>query len=110
MGTLKSVDELFEGHHFDRDIIILCVRWYLRFKLSLRDPVEMMPSKAGRWRIRPLCAGCGAIHPSLRNAGDGLLRQSADHGESTRHTSKSEASGVTCTVPSIGQAGRLTSG
>src|SRR5258708_3524454 len=42
MGKLKTVDELFEGRHFDREIIILCVRWYLRFKLSLRDLVEMM--------------------------------------------------------------------
>jgi transposase-like protein len=30
------------GRHFDREIIILCVRWYLRYKLSLRDLVEMM--------------------------------------------------------------------
>jgi transposase-like protein len=37
MGKLKSVEELFEARHFDREIIILCVRWYLRFKLSLRD-------------------------------------------------------------------------
>jgi hypothetical protein len=29
--------ELFEGRHFDCEVIILCVRWYLRFKLSLRD-------------------------------------------------------------------------
>jgi hypothetical protein len=42
MGKLKSVEELFEGRHFDREAIILCVRWYLRFKLSLRDLVEMM--------------------------------------------------------------------
>jgi transposase-like protein len=42
MGKLKSVDELFAGGHFDREVIILCVRWYLRFKLSLRDLVEMM--------------------------------------------------------------------
>ena len=28
MGKLKSVEELFEGRHFDREIIILCVRWY----------------------------------------------------------------------------------
>ena len=27
---------------FDREIIAMCVRWYLRFKLSLRDLVEMM--------------------------------------------------------------------
>jgi transposase-like protein len=45
MGELKSVDGLFEGRHFDREVIILCVRWYLRFKLSLRDLVEMMAER-----------------------------------------------------------------
>jgi transposase-like protein len=45
MGKLKSVGELFEGRHFDREVIILCVRWYLRFKLSLRDLVEMMAER-----------------------------------------------------------------
>src|SRR5207302_4153799 len=45
MGKLKSVEELFEGRHFDREAIILCVRWYLRFKLSLRDLVEMMAER-----------------------------------------------------------------
>ena len=33
------------GSHFDREVIILCVRWYLRFKLSLRDLVEMMAER-----------------------------------------------------------------
>jgi transposase-like protein len=28
---------LFHGRHFDRSIIILCVRWYLTYKLSYRD-------------------------------------------------------------------------
>src|SRR6266699_7205046 len=45
MGKLKAVAELFEGRHFAREVIILCVRWYLRFKLSLRDLVEMMRSE-----------------------------------------------------------------
>ena len=45
MGELKGVRELFEGRHFDREVIILCVRWYLRFKLSLRDLVEMMAER-----------------------------------------------------------------
>ncbi len=44
MGKLKSMDELFAGRHFDHDVIILCARWYLRFKLSLRDLVAMMAS------------------------------------------------------------------
>ena len=30
---------------FDPEIIILCVRWYLRYKLSLRDLVEMMAER-----------------------------------------------------------------
>ena len=45
MDKLKSMDELFEGRHFDREVIILCVRWYLRYKLSLRDLVEMMAER-----------------------------------------------------------------
>jgi transposase-like protein len=36
---------LFAGRHFDREVILLCVRWYLRYKLSLRDLVEMMAER-----------------------------------------------------------------
>jgi hypothetical protein len=25
---------LFNGRHFDREVIVLCVRWYLRYKLT----------------------------------------------------------------------------
>ena len=42
---MLSMDDLFKGRHFDREIIILCVRWYLRFKLSFRDLVEMMAER-----------------------------------------------------------------
>jgi len=58
MSKLKSLEELFDGRHFDREIIILCVRWYLRYKLSLRDLVEMN-GRTGvcRWLIRRSCAG-----------------------------------------------------
>jgi hypothetical protein len=40
-----NMDDLFKGRHFDREIIILCVRWYLRFKHSFRDLVEMMAKR-----------------------------------------------------------------
>jgi transposase-like protein len=30
MNKLKSLEALLGGRHFDREIIILCVRWYLR--------------------------------------------------------------------------------
>ena len=78
MTKLKSLKELFDGRHFDREIIILCVRWYLRYKLSLRDLVEMMAERGLslahttilRWVRRytpefvkrwPLCYACGPL-------------------------------------------------
>jgi hypothetical protein len=36
---------LFKGRHFEQEVIILCVRWYLRYKLSYRDLVEMMAER-----------------------------------------------------------------
>jgi transposase-like protein len=45
MAGFLGLDELFEGRHFDREIIILCVRWHLRFKLSFRDLVEMVAER-----------------------------------------------------------------
>jgi transposase-like protein len=39
------MEELFSGRHFDHEVIILCVRWYLRYKLSFRDLVEMMAER-----------------------------------------------------------------
>ena len=41
MAGFLSLDELFKGRHFERDVVVLCVRWYLRFKPSYRDFVEM---------------------------------------------------------------------
>ena len=45
MSGFLGLDELFEGRHFDLEVIILCVRWYLRFKLSYRDVMEMMAER-----------------------------------------------------------------
>jgi len=44
---------LFKGRHFEAEIIVLCVRWYLRFGLSFRNLEEMMayryPGHARFW-------------------------------------------------------------
>ena len=40
-----SAQDLFKGRHFDQEIIILCVRWYLVFKLGSRDLVQMMAER-----------------------------------------------------------------
>ena len=42
MSKLKSLDGLFAGRHFDRDMIILCARWYLRYKLCCRKPLKRL--------------------------------------------------------------------
>jgi transposase-like protein len=49
----------FRGSHFDDVIIILCVRWYLRYSLSYRDLKEMMAERGVAvdhvtiWRLVP---------------------------------------------------------
>jgi transposase-like protein len=45
MTEPTSAQELFKGRHFDQEIIVLCVRWYLTFKLSSRDLVQMMAER-----------------------------------------------------------------
>jgi putative transposase len=51
---------MFRGRHFDRSVILLCVRWYLAYGLSLRNLEEMMAERGisvdhatvGRWVVR----------------------------------------------------------
>ncbi|HTF70215.1 MAG TPA: hypothetical protein VK638_46820 [Edaphobacter sp.] len=45
MSNGKGTKAMVAGRHFDREVILLCVRWYLRYKLSLRDLVEMMAER-----------------------------------------------------------------
>src|SRR5258705_13936052 len=41
----ESSAALFKGRHFDHEIITLCVRWYVTYKLSYRDLAEMMTER-----------------------------------------------------------------
>ncbi|MFC7067714.1 IS6 family transposase [Brucella rhizosphaerae] len=36
---------MFKGRHFDKSVILLCVRWYLAYNLSLRNLKEMMAER-----------------------------------------------------------------
>ena len=45
MTEPTSAQDLFKGRHFDQEIIVLCVRWFLAFKLSSRDLVQMMAER-----------------------------------------------------------------
>jgi len=41
----EDTTELFKGRHFNHEIITLCVRWYVTYKLSYRDLAEMMAER-----------------------------------------------------------------
>ncbi|PJO48303.1 IS6 family transposase [Ochrobactrum sp. MYb29] len=36
---------MFKGRHFDKSVILLCVRWYLAYNLSFRNLKEMMAER-----------------------------------------------------------------
>jgi transposase-like protein len=38
--------DLFKWRHYESEIILLCVRWYLRYALSYRDLEEMMNERS----------------------------------------------------------------
>jgi transposase-like protein len=69
MARFLSLEDLFKGRHVDREVIILCVRWYLRFKLSFRDLVEMMKERGRSMATPRSYAGCTTLRPSSSAAG-----------------------------------------
>ncbi len=42
---IRSRLSLFRGRHFADEVIVICVRWYLRYSLSYRDVAEMMAER-----------------------------------------------------------------
>jgi len=56
----------FQWRHFEAELMLLCVRWYLRYSLSYRDLEEMMRERGlhvdhttiYRWG-KPLCSRVG---------------------------------------------------
>ena len=45
MTAPRNPDPLFRRRHFEQELIILCVRWYISYKLSYRDLTEMMAER-----------------------------------------------------------------
>lgn len=71
---LRNRAVLFRGRHFEDQMIVLCVRWYLRYSLSYRDLEEMMAERGGsvdhstvaRWVVRYAPELRRRIHRHLR--------------------------------------------
>ena len=52
---------LFQARHFDRSIILLCVRRYITYKLSYRDLVEMMAERIVEFDVEEVVETRGAL-------------------------------------------------
>ncbi|HSU32851.1 MAG TPA: IS6 family transposase [Bryobacteraceae bacterium] len=56
----KNGPAVFKGRHFQEEVILLCVCWYLRYSLSFRDLEKMMTERGlsvdhstiARWVLR----------------------------------------------------------
>src|SRR5258708_12007451 len=55
----------FKGGHFKGEIILLCVRWYLRYSLSYRDLEEMMAERGLKVDYSTICRWVQAYAPEL---------------------------------------------
>ena len=68
MPRLEPMEELFKGRHFDQEIIVLCVRWYLSYKLSYRDLTEMLSERGISLAHTTILRWVTALYPGIRKA------------------------------------------
>jgi transposase-like protein len=45
MPRHRRRDPIFRYRRYEDDIVVLCVRWYISYRLSLRDLAEMMAER-----------------------------------------------------------------
>ena len=54
----------FKGSHFEHDVILWGVRWYVAYPISYRQLEEMMEERGSRLTIRRSIAGLSNTGPS----------------------------------------------
>lgn len=52
-----GIGKVLKRLHYPLDVIVLCVRWYVAYSLSLRNLEEMMAERGSRSIIRACTAG-----------------------------------------------------
>ena len=79
---------------------MLCVRWYLRYKLSFRDLVEMMAERGLSLAHTTIMRWIQGYAPEFERRRTALSARWASRGASTKPTSKSRVAGPIPIVPS----------
>jgi transposase-like protein len=85
MRRFVSVEALFNGRHFDRQIIILCVSWYTCFKLRFRDLVIIMAERGISLPHTTILRWLQHYLPEFEKRGTVTFGQSADPGGWMKH-------------------------
>ncbi|MGF7188978.1 hypothetical protein JOE11_002014 [Robbsia andropogonis] len=87
-----AMSKVFKWLHCPLDAMLLCVRWYVAYPLSLRHVEEMMAERVVLlWTIRPFIAGRSNCCRYLKKRSGGANARWAEAGEWTRHTFESGA-------------------
>ena len=76
---------LFKWKHYQPDIILLTVRWYLRYNLSFRNVVDMMEERGLSMAHTTIMRW---VHQYGPKEYDVILSQQMTPGESMKHISK----------------------
>ena len=61
---IKPRPALFKWRHFEPEIIVCAVRWYLRFSLSYRDVENCSWNEVFLQTTQRFGAGCSATQPN----------------------------------------------
>ena len=109
MALAGRVDALFKGRQFDQDIIVLCVRWYLRYKLSTRDLVEMMAERGVVLAHTTILRWVQRYVPEFEKRWNRFARKAGRSWRVDETYVKIHGNGSTCIGPLIAKARRSIS-
>jgi transposase-like protein len=100
MTEPTSAQDLFKGRHFDQEIIVVCIRWYLTFKLSSRDLVQMMAERGIASSHTTILRWVQRYVPEFEKRWSRYARAVGDSWRVMRLISRSVVSGCTCIAQS----------
>src|SRR5215475_5876800 len=94
----QSRPAIFRGRHFEPEIISTCVRWYLRFSLSLRNVEEMMAERGLMVDHTTVWRWCQKYGPMIYHRLRGKLKYKTTTWTWTKPTFESLVAGCICSV------------
>jgi transposase, IS6 family len=84
--VIAAPSTAFKGFRFPPEIIVLAVRWYLRYGLSYRDLEELLVERGIEVDHVTVSGGCSASRPFLRMRRGRVVTRSVIVGSWMRRT------------------------